>query len=60
VHRHTSISSRYAADRCGSVMEEMARNGLVRELSTTTYAPMVAGLRGITARHHDSFVRNSK
>ncbi len=41
-------------------MEEMARSGLVRELSTTTYAPMVAGLRGIMARHHDSFVRNSK
>ena len=41
-------------------MEEMARSGLVRELSTTTYAPMVAGLRGIMARHDDSLVRNSK
>ena len=45
---------------CGGVMEEMARSGLVRELSTTTYAPMIAGLRGITAKHHDGFVRNSK
>ncbi len=44
---------------CGGVMEEMARSGLVRDLSTTTYAPMVARLRAITAGHHDSFVHNS-
>ena len=39
-------------------MEEMARSGLVAPCFT--YAPMIAGLRGITAKHHDGFVRNSK
>ena len=41
---------------CGGVMEEMARKDLVAPCFT--YAPMVAGLRGITAKHHDGFVRN--
>jgi len=41
---------------CGGVMEEMARKELVAPC--TTYAPMVTGLRGITAKHHDGFVRN--
>ena len=42
---------------CGGVMEEMARSGLVAPCFT--YASMIGGLRGITAKHHDEFVRNS-